>query len=100
MAFEKRDQKSKNLQNEILNASEVVMNYSPGSPIPKQKTNTNRGNPLRQGVQFNSLSNMLKAFAVRNIVTKYGSPTKKNKRQSVNTALKPKAKKKIDAYNK
>ena len=91
MAFAKRNQKSKNLQkstNEILNANEMVMNYSPGSPTPK------RTNMLRQGVQFNSLSNMLKAFAVRNIVTKYGSPTKKNKRQSVNTALKPKAKKK------
>jgi hypothetical protein len=94
MAFAKRNQKSKNLQkstNEILNTNEVVMNYSPGSPIPKQ---TNRGNPLRQGVKFNSLSNMLKEFAVRNFVTKYGSPTKKNKRQSVNMALKPKAKKK------
>ena len=68
MAFAKRDQKSK----EILNANEVVMNYSPGSPIPKQKT---------------------KKFAVRNFVTKYGSPTKKNKRKTVNMALKPKAKK-------
>ena len=85
MAFEKRDQKSK----EILNASEVVMNYSPGSPIPKQKTNTNRGNPLRQGVQFISVSNMLKELMVRNL----GSPTKKNKRTAVNTALKTKAKK-------
>ena len=89
MAFAKRNQKSKNLQkktNEILNTNEMVMNYS-------QKTNTNRGNPLRQGVQFNSISNMLKEFAVRNFVTKYGSPTKKNKRQSVNNALKNKAKK-------
>lgn len=75
MAFAKRNQNSKNLQestNEILNASEMVENYSPGSPIPKQKT---------------------KKFAVRNFVTKYGSPTKKNKRQSVNKALKNKAKK-------
>jgi hypothetical protein len=85
MAFAKRDQKSK----EILNANEVVMNYSPGSPIPKQKTNTNRGNPLRQGVQFISVSNMLKELMVRNL----GSPTKKNKRTAVNTALKTKAKK-------
>ena len=96
MAFAKRNQKSKNLQkntNEILNTNEMVMNYSPGSPTPKQKTKTNRGNPLRQGVQFNSFSNMLKAFAVRNFAKKYDSPTKKNKRQSVNMALKPKAKK-------
>ena len=96
MAFAKSNQKSKNLQrntNEILNTNEMVMNYSPGSPTPKPKTKTNRGNPLRQGVQFNSLSNMLKAFAVRNFVTKYGSPTKKNKRKSVNQALKNKAKK-------
>tara|TARA_B100001769_G_scaffold253091_1_gene227935 strand:- start:737 stop:1027 length:291 start_codon:yes stop_codon:yes gene_type:complete len=96
MAFAKRNQKSKNLQrntNEILNTNEMVMNYSPGSPTQTQKTKTNRGNPLRQGVQFNSLSNMLKAFAVRNFVTKYGSPTKKNKRKSVNQALKNKAKK-------
>lgn len=91
MGFAKRDQKSKNLQkstNEILNANEVVMNYSPGSPIPKQKTNTNRGNPLRQGVQFISVSNMLKELMVR----KLGSPTKKNKRTAVNTELKTKAK--------
>ena len=96
MAFAKRNQKSKNLQkstNEILNTNEMVMNYSPGSPTPKQKTKSNSGNPLRQGVQFNSLSNMLKAFAVRNFVAKYGSPTKKNKRKSVNQALKNKAKK-------
>ena len=96
MAFAKRNQKSKNLQkstNEIYNMNDVVNNYSGGSPIPKQKNNSNRGNPLRQGVQFNSLSNMLKAFAVRNFVAKYGSPTKKNKRNSVNKALKNKAKK-------
>jgi len=96
MAFAKRNQGSKNLQkktNEILNTNEMVMNYSPGSPTPIQKTNSKRSNILRQGVQFNSLSNMLKAFAVRNFVTKYGSPTKKNKRKSVNQALKNKAKK-------
>ena len=82
MAFAKRNQKSKNLQkstNEILNTNEMVMNYSPGSPTPIQKSNSKRSNILRQGVQFNSVSNMLKAFAVRNFVTKYGSPTKKNK---------------------
>ena len=92
MAFAKRNQKSKNLQkstNEILNTNEMVMNYSPGSPTPKQKTKSNSGNPLRQGVQFNSLSNMLKYFAV----LKHGSQTKKNRRNSVNKALKNKAKK-------
>ena len=95
MAFAKRDQNSKKLQkstNEILNANEMVMNYSPGSPTQKQKTSSKRTNMLRQGVQFNSLSNMLKAFAVRNFAKKYDSPTKKNKRTAVNTALKPKAK--------
>ena len=92
MAFAKRNQKSKNLQkstNEILNTNEMVMNYSPGSPTPIQKSNSKRSNILRQGVQFNSLSNMLKYFAV----LKHGSPTKTNKRQSVNMALKNKAKK-------
>ena len=96
MAFAKRNQKSKNLQNntnEILNTNEMVMNYSPGSPTPKQKTSSKRTNMLRQGVQFNSLSNMLKAFAVRNFAKKYGSPTKKNMRKSVNQALKSKSKK-------
>ena len=96
MAFAKRNQGSKNLPkktNEILNTNEMVMNYSPGSPTPIQKSNSKRSNILRQGVQFNSVSNMLKAFAVRNFVTKYGSPTKKNKRESVNQALKNKAKK-------
>ena len=80
MAFAKRNQGSKNLQkktNEILNTNEMVMNYSPGSPTPIQKSNSKRSNILRQGVQFNSVSNMLKAFAVRNFVTKYGSQTKK-----------------------
>jgi len=92
MAFAKRSQKSKNLQkstNEILNTNEMVENYSPGSPTPKPKTKTNRGNPLRQRVQFNSVSNMLKYFAV----LKHGSQTKKNRRNSVNKALKNKAKK-------
>tara|TARA_B100001175_G_C19510400_1_gene643434 strand:+ start:3808 stop:4086 length:279 start_codon:yes stop_codon:yes gene_type:complete len=92
MAFAKRNQKSKNLQkstNDIYNMNDVVKNYSGGSPIPKQKNNSNSGNPLRQGVQFNSLSNMLKYFAV----LKHGSQTKKNRRNSVNKALKNKAKK-------
>ena len=92
MAFAKRNQKSKNLQkstNEILNTNEMVMNYSPGSPTPIQKSNSKRSNILRQGVQFNSLSNMLKYFAV----LRHGSPTKKNKRNSVNKAFKNKAKK-------
>ena len=96
MAFVKRNQKSKNLQkstNEIYNMNDVVNNYSGGSPIPKQKTKSNSGNPLRQRVQFNSLSNMLKAFAVSNFAKRYGSPTKTNKRKSVNKALKNKAKK-------
>ena len=85
MAFAKRNQKSKNLQkktNEILNTNEIVMNYSPGSPTPIQKSNSKRSNILRQGVQFNSVSNMLKAFAVHNFAKK-----------SVNKALKNKAKK-------
>lgn len=34
----------------------------PNSPKPKSKARTN---PLRQGVSFNSLSNMLKNFAVK-----------------------------------
>tara|TARA_B100001113_G_scaffold8719_1_gene7117 strand:- start:979 stop:1266 length:288 start_codon:yes stop_codon:yes gene_type:complete len=85
MSFTKRNQNSKKLQkstNEILNANEMVSNYSPGSPTPKQKTETNRKNPLRQGVNFNSLSNMLKYFAV----LKHGSPNKQSKRKAVNNA--------------
>ena len=85
MAFTKRNQKSKNLQkntNEILNANEMVNNYLPGSPKPKQGTNSNRENPLRQGVNFKSLSNMLKHFAV----LKHGSPNKQSKRKAVNNA--------------
>ena len=58
------------------------------SPKPKQKTETNRKNPLRQGVNFNSLSNMLKYFAV----LKHGN--KESKRKAVNNAGK-KALKKI-----
>ena len=83
MSFTKRNQKSKNLQkstNEILNVNDMVSNYSPGSPTPKQKTETNRKNPLRQGVNFNSLSNMLKYFAV----LKHGN--KQSKRKAVNNA--------------
>ena len=36
----------------------------PNSPKPKPKSKA-RTNPLRQGVSFNSLSNMLKNFAVK-----------------------------------
>ncbi|QOR60594.1 hypothetical protein [Bathycoccus sp. RCC716 virus 3] len=64
-----------------------ISNY-PNSPKPKQKTETNRKNPLRQGVNFNSLSNMLKYFAV----LKHGN--KESKRKAVNNAGK-KALKKI-----
>ena len=55
MAFAKRNQGSKKLQkktNEILNTNEMVMNYSPGSPTPIQKSNSKRSNILRQGVQL------------------------------------------------
>jgi hypothetical protein len=38
----------------------------PNSPKPKPKSKSNaRLNPLRQGVSFNSLSNMLKNFAIK-----------------------------------
>lgn len=38
----------------------------PNSPKPKSKPKSKaRTNPLRQGVSFNSLSNMLKNFAVK-----------------------------------
>ena len=38
----------------------------PNSPKPKPKSKSKaRLNPLRQGVSFNSLSNMLKNFAVK-----------------------------------
>ena len=36
----------------------------PNSPKPKPKSKA-RLNPLRQGVSFNSLSNMLKNFAIK-----------------------------------
>ena len=36
----------------------------PNSPKPKSKSKA-RLNPLRQGVSFNSLSNMLKNFAIK-----------------------------------
>jgi len=38
---------------------------SPNSPKQKTKKKTSRKNPLRQGVSFNSMSNMLKAFAIK-----------------------------------
>ena len=56
-----------------------ISNY-PNSPKPKQKTETNRKNPLRQGVNFNSLSNMLKYFTVLT----HGN--KESKRKAVNNA--------------
>jgi hypothetical protein len=38
----------------------------PNSPKPKPKSKSKaRLNPLRQGVSFNSLSNMLKNFAIK-----------------------------------
>jgi hypothetical protein len=38
----------------------------PNSPKPKNKTKSKaRKNPLRQGVNFNSLSNLLKNFAIK-----------------------------------
>ena len=36
----------------------------PNSPKPRSKSKA-RLNPLRQGVSFNSLSNMLKNFAIK-----------------------------------
>lgn len=38
---------------------------SPKSPKQQTKKKTSRKNPLRQGVSFNSMSNMLKAFAIK-----------------------------------
>ena len=57
MAFPVRNSKSKKLQKE-------TNNKFPNSPKPKSKTKSNaKKNPLRQGVVYNSLSNMLKNFA-------------------------------------
>lgn len=59
MKFPVRNNKSKQLQKE-------TNNKYPNSPKPKTpKSKSARKNPLRQGVQYNSMSNMLKNFAVK-----------------------------------
>ena len=59
MAFPVRNNNSKKLQKE-------TNNKFPNSPKPKSKTKSNaKKNPLRQGVVYNSLSNMLKNFAIK-----------------------------------
>ena len=57
MNFPVRNSKSKKLQKE-------TNNKFPNSPKPKSKSKA-RKNPLRQGVVYNSLSNLLKNFAVK-----------------------------------
>ena len=57
MAFPVRNSKSKKLQKE-------TNNKFPNSPKSKTKSKSKK-NPLRQGVVYNSLSNMLKNFAVK-----------------------------------
>jgi len=57
MAFPVRNSKSKKLQKE-------TNNKFPNSPKPKSKTKSKaKMNPLRRGVVYNRLSNMLKNFA-------------------------------------
>ena len=57
MNFPVRNKKSKKLQQD-------TNNKCPGSPKPKSKSKSKaRKNPLRRGVVYNSLSNMLKNFA-------------------------------------
>ena len=57
MAFPVRNNKSKKLQKE-------TDNKYPNSPKQKSKSKSKaRMNPLRRGVIYNSLSNMLKNFA-------------------------------------
>ena len=57
MNFPVRNSKSKKLQKE-------TNNKFPDSPKPKSKSKSKaRKNPLRGGVVYNSLSNMLKNFA-------------------------------------
>jgi len=59
MNFPVRNNKSKKLQKE-------TNNKFPNSPKPKSKTKSKaRKNPLRQGVVYNSLSDLLKNFAVK-----------------------------------
>jgi len=65
MKFPVRNNKSKQLQKETNNKYPNSPN-SPNSPKPKTpKSKSARKNPLRQGVQYNSMSNMLKNFAVK-----------------------------------
>ncbi len=60
MSFPVRSCNSKKLQKETNNKYP----NSPNSPKPKSKSKSKaRKNPLRQGVIYNSLSNMLKNFA-------------------------------------
>ena len=57
MSFPVRNSKSKKLQKE-------TNNKFPNSPKPKSKSKSKaRMNPLRKGVVYTSLSNMLKNFA-------------------------------------
>ena len=57
MSFPVRNSKSKKLQKE-------TNNKFPNSPKPKSKSKSKaRMNPLRRGVVYTSLSNMLKNFA-------------------------------------
>jgi hypothetical protein len=57
MNFPVRNNKSKKLQ-------KSTNEKYPNSPKPKSKSKSKaRKNPLRQGVSFNSLSNLLKNFA-------------------------------------
>ena len=60
MSFPVRSCNSKKLQKETNNKYP----NSPNSPKPKSKSKSKaRKNPLRRGVIYNSLSNMLKNFA-------------------------------------
>jgi len=59
MNFPVRNSKSKKLQKE-------TNNKFPNSPKPKSKSKSkSKMNPLRKGVMYNSLSNMLKNFAIK-----------------------------------
>tara|TARA_B000000477_G_scaffold34784_1_gene29641 strand:+ start:881 stop:1111 length:231 start_codon:yes stop_codon:yes gene_type:complete len=59
MNFPVRNNKSKKLQKE-------TNNKFPNSPKPKSKSKSKaRKNPLRQGVVYNSLSDLLKNFAIK-----------------------------------
>ena len=59
MAFPVRNSKSKKLQKE-------TNNKFPNSPKSKSKSKSkSKMNPLRKGVMYNSLSNMLKNFAIK-----------------------------------